>query len=66
MTKEIKKNPHSTLYTIKEVEVINLLHKINKIIEPTTLIEKVREWYHSILVHLSNDHMEDSIRSLYT
>ena len=61
---EIRKNPHSTFYTTKEVEGVDLVHKNNKILVPKILQEQVMNWYHSILVHSGCDCMEDSIHSL--
>ena len=63
---ELKRHPEGTLYTTKEVEGVYLLHKNNKIIVPPTLQERVIEWYHTILVHLGEKRMEESIRSIYT
>ena len=64
--KEIKEYPNSTLYTTKEVEEVELMHKNNKILVPIILQERVMNWYHSILMHIDCNSMEDSIRSLYT
>ena len=63
---KIRKNPHSTLYTTKEVKGVDLVHKNNKILVQKILEEQVINWHHSILVHPRCDRMEDSIRSLYT
>ena len=60
--KELERHPNGTKYTTKEVEGVYLIHKNNKIIVPTTLQERVMEWYHTILVQ----RMEESIRSVYT
>ena len=49
--KELEWHPNGTKYTTKEVEGVYLIHKNNKIIVPTTLQERVMEWYHTILVH---------------
>ena len=38
---KIRKNPHSTLYTTKEVEGIDFVHKNNKILVPKILQERV-------------------------
>ena len=63
---KIRKNSHSIIYTTKEVEGVDLVHKNNEIRLSKILKERVMYWYHSILVHPGWDCMEDSIRSLYT
>ena len=66
VNKELERHPNGTKYTTKEVEGVYLIHENNKIIVPTTLQERVMEWYHTILVHSGKKRMEESICSIYT
>ena len=66
VNKELKKHHNGTKYTTKEVEGVYLIHENNKILVPSTLQERVMEWYHTILVHPGEKRMEESIRSIYT
>ena len=52
-------------FTTKEVEGQLLILDRGKIVIPNTLVPRVLDWYHQILVHPGETRMEKSIRSLY-
>ena len=51
---EIKMDPHSTQYTTKEVEDVNLIHTNKEILVLTTLKISVIDWHHNTLVNWTN------------
>lgn len=53
-------------FSLKKVEGVLLLHENSKIVVPTTLKERVMDWYHYALVHPGVKRMEESIRLMYT
>ena len=63
--KEFNNDPHSTRFTTKMVEGVDLVHTQDKILVPSTLKMRVLDWYHNILVHPGEKRMEESIQSLY-
>ena len=42
---------NDTVYTYKTVEEVELIHKNNCILVPTSKQQSVLDWYHNILVH---------------
>ena len=66
LQKRIKRAQHTTYFTTKVVEGVELVHHENRIIVPETLKERVLNWYHTMLVHPGQARMEASIRSCYT
>ena len=53
-------------YSVKEVEGVELIHCRNKIVVPSTLIQRVMSWYHEMLCHPGTVKMEKTINRVYT
>ena len=53
-------------YTVKEVEGVFLCHDNNRILVPTSMKDKVLQWYHLMQVHPGEKRMERTIRFVYT
>ena len=66
VNKEIKQNKDASIYTYKEVEGIELIHKANRILVPKTKQQAVLDWYHTVLVHPGEKRMIESIRLVFT
>jgi hypothetical protein len=69
LQKELRTRGHKL--TAKVIEGSNLLHRPDRkhnarIVVPSALINRVLDWYHTVLVHPGETRMEASIRSVYT
>ena len=56
----------NTSYTIKNVEGTDLIHLNNRIVVPSTLRQRVMEWYHKVLCHPGGVRMDCTMRGVYT
>ena len=59
------KNDNSS-YSNKNVEGTDLIHFNNKIVVPSTLRQRVMEWYHKVLCHPGGVRMDCTMRGVYT
>ena len=55
-----------TSYSTKNVEGTDLIHLNNKIVVPSTLRQRVMEWYHKVLCHPGGVRMDCTMRGVYT